>query len=208
MKQHASGVGLRARLTPWTAALVHPGVRTFEELQRQARWAPVVAGVCLLSVVQAVAVAILVLGPAASQGFSSLPVGPKLRVPIAPGWLIFAALFGSIVQFFAFSWVLLLSARAVGGRGGFLPQSYVLALFWVPLMIADALASLFGVAGSVAGLLLRLYALVLIVPALAAVHALSLRRAALALGALVVLGLALGLIVLVLFSSQLSGFVK
>jgi hypothetical protein len=73
-----------------------------------------------------------------------------------------------------------------------------MALFWAPLMVASAVVELVPIVGSGLGLLLRSYALALLVPALAAVHAFPLRRALAALLLPVACGLLLGVVVLAL----------
>jgi hypothetical protein len=200
---------LRDLARRWMAVLLRPSVRTFHAQLPAARWEPVWGSVLAEAVVEAGALAVLLLGPGGAAGVSSLPFGPRLHLPpVSPLWLALGALAGSFAQFFAFSWLLALSARLFGGRGSFLAQSYLIALSWVPLMAISAVAELFGTAGSVVGLLARLYALYLLVPALASAHRLPLVRALGALLVPVAAGLLLGLVVLVLFGSQLSGLAK
>ena len=105
---------------------------------------------------------------------------------------------GSPAQFLIFSGVLNLSARLLGGRGDLKTLSYLMALFWVPLMIASGVAELIPGVGARLGLLIRSYALVLCVPALAAADSLSLGRALVALLLPAACGILLGLAVLTL----------
>jgi hypothetical protein len=192
----------------WLAVLLRPGVRTFEAQRPAARWATVWSSVAAQGIVEGAGVAALLLGPGAGEGVSSLPVGPKLHLPSAPLWLGLVAFAGSVAQFFLFSGLLFLSARRFGGHGSFLTQAYLIALFWVPLMVVSAATTPFGTAGSVVGVLARVYALILLGPALAAAHRLPLARAWMALLVVGLGGLLLGLVVLTVAGARLSGLVK
>jgi hypothetical protein len=177
--------------------LAHPSVATFDRQRRAANWRVAWVGLLALAIVEAIGVAAAIYGPDASAGYSSLPIGPKLRLP-QTSLLPFAAFVGSIGQFFAFAALLYLSARLLGGRGDYKTQAYLMALFWIPLMIASDLVELLPGPGSLIGLAIRLYALYLLVPALAAAHVLSPRRALAALLLPVAGGLLLGVAVLAL----------
>jgi hypothetical protein len=148
-------------------------------------------------------VAYATYGPDATSGYSSLPVGPKVQLPPTP-LLPLAALVGSPVQFLAFSGLLFVSARLFGGRGVFRRQSYLLVLFWTPLMIGAAIAAFLPSIGIMLGALLRSYALILCAPALAAANHLSLRRAVAALLLPIACGVLLGIVVLVLVGPTIA----
>lgn len=198
---------LRALAGGTVAVLVRPRVRTFAARRQEAHWATIWIGVAALAVVQGLAVAIATAGPGAA-GVSSLPIGPKLHLPHAPLWLGLMAFAGSFAEFFLFSALLLLSARLFGGRGSYLAQSYLIVLFWLPLFGVSAVASLFETPGSIIGLLARLYALVLLAPALAAAHHLSLARAWGALLAVVAVGLLLGVVALTVAVVHVADLMK
>lgn len=180
----------------WWAVLAHPSVRSFAAQRDGARWGLIWAGLAPQAVAQGVVVWLVLAGPAGRAGVSSLPFGPKLRVPVAPGWLAAGAFAGTFVEFFGFAALLWLSARWLGGQGRWLTHCWLLALLWVPLMTLSALLELLGMPGSWAGLAARVYALALLGPALAAAHALALRRAWAAVLVIVVSGLLLGALVL------------
>jgi hypothetical protein len=198
----------RSLVGRWTAVLTRPSRRTFDEQQPTASWGTTWAGLAALALVEGASLYALLVSPAGAAGVSSLPVGPKLHLPHVPLALALAAGFGSLAQFFLFSGLLWLSARRFGGRGAFLTQSYLIMLGWVPLMLLSDVASLFGSAGSVVGVLARLYALILLAPALASAHHLSLRRAWAALLVMVLAGLLLGVMVLAIFRSRLGALAK
>ncbi len=186
----------------WWEVIRHPHVASFDRQQPAASWPAVWLGLLPLAVVEALGVAYLTYGPSAAAGYSSLPVGPKLHLPQTP-LLPLAALGGSIAQFFVFSGLLYLSAHLLGGRGAFNTQSYLLALFWVPLIGLSDIVELIPSAGALLGLLLRVYALCLCGLALASAHRVSLRRAWTALLLPIAGGLLLGLVVLVTIGGRL-----
>lgn len=168
--------------------LTQPGATTFDSLRSHASWGVVWWSVAAQAIIEGAAVAWVVAGPGSLAGVSSLPFGPKLYLPREPLGLGLAAFAGSFVEFFLFSGLLYASARLFGGRGAFLTQVYLVALFWAPLMALSALAQPFGVMGSVVGLAARLYALVLLAAALASAHQMPVKRAWLALAGVIALG--------------------
>jgi hypothetical protein len=186
----------RDLLRRWLAVLLRPSIRTFAAQRPAASWSAVWASVAVQAVVEGIVVGFVFAGPAAAAGVSSLPVGPKLHLHV-PAWeLALLASAGTFFEFFGFSGLLRLSARLYGGQGSWRMQSYLLALFWTPLMLLSGLAQLLGTAGSVVGLLARLYALWLLAPMLAAAHQISPGRAWAAVLTVVGAGLLLGGIVL------------
>lgn len=195
---------MRTAVQLWWQVVHSPSVATFDRQRPNASWRSVWLSLVPLAVVEALSVAYTVYRPDAAAGYSSLPVGPKLHLPPTP-LLPLAALVGSPLQFLMFSGLLCLVAHLLGGWGDFKTQSYLMVLFWVPLMIASDLAEFVPVVGSFMGVLIRSYALVLCVPALAAANQLSTRRAIVALLLPVVFGLLLGIMVLSLLAPHLQG---
>lgn len=187
----------RAWLRVLWRILLHPSVATFDRERPHASWRVVWVGLLAEAFVEALGVVYAVYGPDADAGYSSLPVGPKLHLPRTP-LLPLAAFVGSPAQFFVFAGLLFANARLLGGRGDFKTQAYLMVLFWAPLMVASAVVELVPVVGTVAGVLMRSYALVLLIPALASALGLSLRRALAALMLIVACGLLLGGTVLTL----------
>lgn len=187
----------------WWVVVRRPSVDTFDRQQAAASWRVVWLSLLSLAVVEALEVAYLVYGPHAGAGYSSLPIGPKLHLPQTP-LLPLTALGGGVAQFFTFSGLLYLSARLFGGRGVYKVQTYLLALFWVPLMAVSDIVELIPTAGAYLGVLLRLYALYLCALALASAHRVRLARAWVALLAIVLAGLLLGLVVLTIAGASLA----
>ena len=68
-------------------------------------------------------------------------------------------------------------AKAFGGQGKFLPQSYTTLLFSVPIGIATGIVNLIPIVGSFIALAISIYSIVLNILALMAVHRLSGSRA-------------------------------
>jgi Yip1-like protein len=195
-------------LRQWTAVLTRPGAMTFDAQRSHARWRVVWWSVAAAAIIEGAAVAWAVAGLGSQAGVSSLPFGPKLYLPREPLWLGLAAFVGSFVEFFLFSGLLYASARLFGGRGAFMIQAYLMALFWVPLMALSALAQPFGVIGSIVGLAARAYALVLLGPMLSAAHQMPLRRAWLALGGVIALGALIAVVTTPLAWPTVSGWVR
>jgi hypothetical protein len=187
---------LRALPHRWRAVLLRPTISAFDAQQPAARWRITWLSLLILALINGLAVLLLSLGPGASAGVSSLPIGPTLHLPPYPLPLALAAFAGTFFELPVFSGLLWLSARLFGGRGGYRVQIYLMALFWLPLMALDVLLQLCGPAGSLVGLAARLYALYLCVPALASAQRLSLGRTLAALLLPVAFGLLLGVTVI------------
>ncbi|HEX9056165.1 MAG TPA: Yip1 family protein [Ktedonobacterales bacterium] len=198
--------GVRDLAGRWWEIMRSPRIRTFDRQRESARWPVVWASLIPLAVIEALGVAYVVYGPDAAAGYSSLPLGTKLHLPQTP-LLPLAALAGSVAQFFIFSGLLWLIARLVGGRGSFATQSYLIALWWVPLMAASDVFELVPVVGATLGTLLRVYGLYLCVLAVASAHRLRLPRAFAAVLVLVFAGVLLGLVMLTVFGARVARFV-
>lgn len=192
----------------WYAIFVCPSVATFDVQRPFASWRFVLWSVSAQALIEGAAVAWVDAGAGSSVGVSSLPIGPKLVLPNAPLWLGLVAFAGTYFEYFAFSGLLYVSARLLGGRGAFRTQAYLMALFWVPLMILSTLAQPFDVVGSVVGLAARLYALVLLGLMLASAQRFTLMRAWLALAAVSAFGLSLGLMTLAIAGPHIIPLLK
>jgi len=190
----------------WWDVVRHPSVATFDRHQAAASWTVVWLSLLPLALVDALGVVYVIYGPDAAAGYSSLPIGPKAHLPQTP-LLPLAAGAGSVAQFFIFAGLLHLSARLFGGRGAFKMQAYLIALFWVPLMVVSDAIELIPGMGSIIGVGLRIYALGLCALALASAQRLSLGRAWAALLVPVACGLLLGLGALVLVWPHVQGLV-
>lgn len=190
----------------WWDVVRHPSVAAFDRQQVASSWSVVWLSLLPLALVDALGVVYVIYGPDAAAGYSSLPVGPKLHLPQTP-LLPLAAGVGSIAQFIIFAGLLHLSARLFGGSGAFKTQAYLIALFWVPLMMVSDTIELIPGVGSVIGIGLRVYALGLCALALASAQRLSLGRAWAALLLPVACGLLLGLSALVFVWPHVQGLV-
>jgi len=190
----------------WWDVVRHPSRATFDRQLAAASWRVVWLSLLPLAIVEALGVAYVIYGPDAATGYSSLPLGPKLHLPQTP-LLPLAAGAGSVAQFFIFAGLLQLSARLFGGRGAFKTQAYLIALFWVPLMLVSDTVELIPGVGSIVGVGLRVYALGLCALALASAQRLSLGRAWAALLVPVACGLLLGLSALVFVWPHVQGLV-
>jgi Yip1 domain len=190
----------------WWDVVRHPNLATFDRQQAAASWRVVWLSLLPLAIVEALGVAYVIYGPDAAAGYSSLPLGPKLHLPQTP-LLPLAAGVGNVAQFFIFAGLLHLSARLFGGSGAFKTQAYLIALFWVPLMVVSDTIELIPGVGSIIGVGLRIYALGLCALALASAQRLSLGRAWAALLVPVACGLLLGLGALVFVWPHVQGLV-
>ncbi len=190
----------------WWDVVRHPSVAAFDRQQAASSWTAVWLSLLPLALVDALGVVYVIHGPDAATGYSSLPLGPKAHLPQTL-LLPLAALVGSIAQFFIFAGLLHLSARLFGGRGAFKTQAYLIALFWVPLMLTSDTVELIPGVGSIVGVAIRVYALGLCALALASAQRLSLGRAWAALLVPIACGLLLGLSALVFVWPHVQGLV-
>jgi hypothetical protein len=152
--------------------LTHPSPQTFAEEIGKADWGivwiqliayAVIAGILafLASLISPTRMNTTTTGVSATQ-FAALLGGASL------GYIIIIPVF-----FFIGMGLLYAIAKAFGGQGTFLQQCYATLLYQVPLGIITALFGLIPIAGSFIGLALDIYAIVLQIFAIMAVHRLS-----------------------------------
>jgi hypothetical protein len=90
-----------------------------------------------------------------------------------------------------------LAARIVGGTGTFIPQAYLMSLFFVPLGIIMAAAALIPYAGSLIAAAVGIYMFILEVRTIKVVHRLTTGQA---IGAMILMSVVAGLIMCIAMS--------
>jgi hypothetical protein len=83
----------------------------------------------------------------------------------------------SLIGFFIGNTVLFLVAKLLGGTGDFVVHNYLLSLLYAPLAILGGVFSIIPVFGTLAGVPLGIYSLVLTTMALKSAHGLSTGKA-------------------------------
>ena len=105
-----------------------------------------------------------ILSPLAGVDYVTVIIGFPIISII--GWLISSAIY-------------YLFARLLSGRGTYTQQSYLIALYQVPLVIIISISSLIPIVGSIVSILLSLYSLYLLTVAMRVAHRFSTGRAVL-----------------------------
>ena len=169
------GEAIRQLPQQYIKILTKPSAATFAEEMGKAAWNIVWVQLLALAVITAV------LGYLASLiGSGIMPTTTSSTVPMNTAMLQGIRLGGSFGQiigvplvFFIGVGILYLIAKAFGGQGTFLAQGYTYLLFEVPLGIVTALLALIPILGSFVALAVGIYALVLQIFSIMAVHRLS-----------------------------------
>jgi hypothetical protein len=153
--------------------LTHPSAQTFAEEMGKADWGIVWVQLIGYAVIAAI------LGFLASL-ISSTSLNTAAQSGMSPA--AFTAILGGIsffyiiiipLGFFIGTGILYGIAKAFGGQGSFVQQCYTTLLFEAPLGILISLFGLIPIAGSFIGFAIDIYAIVLEIFALMAVHRLS-----------------------------------
>lgn len=167
------GEAIRQLPNQYIKVLTKPSAATFAEEQGKAAWDIVWIQLIIYAILAAV------LGYLAFL-ISPNPFATTGTNPISPGMLQTITLgssFGLIILvpigFFISVGIYYLIARAFGGQGTFLAQSYNTLLYSVPIGIFSLLLRLIPVLGALAGFALGIYGIVLNVFSIMAVHRLS-----------------------------------
>lgn len=153
--------------------LTHPSPQTFAEEIGKANWPIVWVQLIGYAVIASIlgGLARLIsptsLGTTTGSGFSAAQI-----TAVEAGASIGAIIVVPIVFFIGMG-ILYGLSKAFGGQGTFLRQSYATLLFQVPLGILTALIGLIPIAGGFIGLAIEIYAIVLQIFAIMAVHRLS-----------------------------------
>ena len=153
--------------------LTHPSAQTFAGEIGKASWS--IVWVQLIG--YAVIASILgflgrLISPTTLSSTSGTGISAAQLTAIEGGASIGAIIVVPIIFFIGMG-ILYALSKAFGGQGTFLRQSYATLLFQVPLGILTALVGLIPIAGSFIGLAIEIYAIVLQIFAIMAVHRLS-----------------------------------
>ena len=154
--------------------LTKPSAATFAEEMGKAAWNIVWVQLLALAIISAV------LGYFARLiGSSFIPttMGSTTMSPAMQQVAAISSSFGQIIGvplgFFIGVGILYLIAKAFGGQGTFLAQGYTYLLFEVPLGIITAVLGLIPILGALVAIAVGIYALVLEIFSIMAVHRLS-----------------------------------
>ncbi len=158
----------------YVKVLTKPSAMTFAEEMGKADW-----GIVWIQLI-GYAIIAAVLGYLRSLAFPLTPVTTTSSSSINPATLQAFALGGSLasiliipIVFFIWTGILYGLAKAFGGQGTFVAQGYTYLLFQVPLGIISAVLNFIPIAGSLVALALAIYAIVLNIFSIMAVHRLS-----------------------------------
>jgi len=167
------GEAIRQLPNQYIKVLTKPSAATFAEEMGKAAWDIV----WIQLIIYAIIVAVL--------GYLALLISPNQfsttgSNPMSPGMLqaiTLSSSFGLIILvplfFFIGVGIYYLIARAFGGQGTFLAQSYTTLLISVPIGILSYLLRLIPILGILAGIALAIYSIVLQIFSIMAVHRLS-----------------------------------
>ncbi|MFL5653169.1 MAG: YIP1 family protein [Ktedonobacteraceae bacterium] len=175
------GEAIRNLPNQYLKVTTRPGPRTFAEEMGKASWDIVWVQLIFYAIITTILgyLGTLISGTNLNSTTSTGSVNPALLQSIRT--IILGITFGQIVLvplfFFIGMAIIYGLARAFGGQGKFLTQSYTYLLFDVPLGIVSSLVSLIPIAGGFIALLIGIYRIVLAIFAVMAVHRLSGGRA-------------------------------
>jgi Yip1 domain len=200
------GEAIRQLPQQYIKVLTKPSAATFAEEQGKAAWNIVWVQLLALSIIGGVSLFLifqLVLPGALSSMINSnssaagaIAIIEGAAVVIAFIWIILLPL-----GFFLTAGIYYLIAKAFGGQGTFLAQSYSTTLFYVPMSIVGSVTGVIPFLGSLAGTAVFIYNIVLGVYMMMAVHRLSGGKATvvvlLPIIVLLVLGCVLGILIAV-----------
>jgi hypothetical protein len=175
------GEAIRNLPNQYLKVTTRPGPRTFAEEMGKASWDIVWVQLIFYAIITAILGYLsTVISPVTFNTTTSTgSLNPALLQSIRS--IILGLTLGNIVLvplfFFIGMAIIYGLARAFGGQGKFLTQSYTYLLFDVPLGIVSSLVTLIPYAGSFIALLIGIYRIVLAIFAVMAVHRLSGGRA-------------------------------
>jgi hypothetical protein len=175
------GEAIRYLPNQYLKVITRPGPRTFAEEMGKASWDIVWVQLIFYAIITTILgyLGTLISGTNFNTTTSTGSMNPALLQSIRT--IILGITFGQIVLvplfFFIGMAIIYGLARAFGGQGKFLTQSYTYLLFDVPLGIVSSLVSLIPIAGGFIALLIGIYRIVLAIFAVMAVHRLSGGRA-------------------------------
>jgi len=158
--------------------LTKPSAATFAEEQGKAAWNIVWVQLLGLGVIFGVLVFLIfqLVLPGVLNNLSSSNSPAAGMVAVIEGAAVAFAI-GEIILvplgFFITVGIYYLIAKAFGGQGTFLAQSYSSTLFYVPLTIISSVIGLIPILGSLAGIAVFIYEIVLGIYMMMAVHRLT-----------------------------------
>ncbi len=170
------GEAIRDLPSQYLKVLTKPGPMTFAEEMGKASWDIIWVQLIAFAIISAI---LSYLATLISPTFTTATYG---SINIAAYRSIIAgASFSSVIfiplVFFIGQGIYYLLAKAFGGQGRFVTQSYTSLLFSVPIGIITGILSLIPIAGGLLGLAVGIYSIVLNIFAIMAVHRLSGGRA-------------------------------
>src|SRR5215467_5686496 len=167
------GEAIRQLPNQYIRVLTKPSAATFAEEQGKAAWDIV----WVQLIIYAIAAAVLgylafLISPNqfSTTGSSTITPGMVQAISLGTG---FGLILLIPIFFFIGVGIYYLIAKAFGGQGTFLAQSYITLLYSVPIGILSSVLRLIPVLGALAAFALSIYAIVLQVFAIMAVHRLS-----------------------------------
>jgi len=169
------GEAIRQLPSQYIRVLTKPSAATFAEEMGKAAWNIVWVQLILLAVITAVfgfLASLIGSGFMPATTSSTLPMNPAFLQGIRAG-SSFGELIGVPLGFFIGVGILYLIAKAFRGEGTFLAQGYTYLLFEVPLGILASVLSLIPILGGLVAFAVGIYAIVLQIFSIMAVHRLS-----------------------------------
>jgi hypothetical protein len=172
------GEAIKQLASQYVRVLTKPSAATFAEEQGKAAWNIVWVQLLGLGVIFGVLIflffQLFLPGIINSMNNSGSPAAGMLAAieGAALGFAIFEII-AIPLGFFIIAGIYYLIAKAFGGQGTFLAQSYNTTLFYVPMTILGSLIGLIPFLGSLAGIAVLVYEIVLGVYMMMATHRLS-----------------------------------
>ncbi|HLI07863.1 MAG TPA: YIP1 family protein [Ktedonobacteraceae bacterium] len=157
----------------YVRVLTHPSAQTFAAEIGKADWGIVWVQLIAYAVIGAVlAFLSSLISPTRLSSATTSGISPTALTALVGG-ISFAYIIIIPIFFFIGMGILYGLAKAFGGQGTFLQQSYATLLFQVPLGILTSLIGLIPIAGAFIALIIDIYSIVLQIFAIMAVHRLS-----------------------------------
>ncbi len=165
-----------AMVQTWINVLTHPGDAAFQEerLKPQAKIATAIIWVIIAAVIAAIfgGISMAIGGGAGFMQNIMLnqDIPPEMRQQFAQyaamgSGTVFGAVFGTLIfaplAFLVGSGILFVVAKMFGGEGSFEEQTYLLATFWAPITIINAVLGVIPFLGACLGFIISIYQLVL-----------------------------------------------
>ena len=200
-------------LRRWQAVLLQPTLEKMESQKQGVNWPTVWYSLLGLALVQTV---VSLLERAGFLFWNSMMSSPQLvhymqssgmRNLMAwnPGSSALEAFAGAFIGFFLMTGLIYLVAKALGGAGSFLEQTYLLALIYVPLQLIASVAGLIPGLGGLIAVAATVYMVVLLVMAIASLHQLTISTAIVVVILPVIVTVLLVVLLAVMVATLLAG---